>query len=66
MSKVAFELPSNGWLLTNEIAAVLPFKIVVMLDLTRRDNSRKVMVVKLQMQRMICTLFQYVVLRSCV
>ncbi|KAF9447847.1 hypothetical protein P691DRAFT_775829, partial [Macrolepiota fuliginosa MF-IS2] len=38
--------------------AVVAFKLVVSLDLTRRDNNRKVLAVKVQMQQMMCTLFQ--------
>ncbi|KXN81068.1 hypothetical protein AN958_06141, partial [Leucoagaricus sp. SymC.cos] len=38
--------------------AVVAFKLVVTLDLTRRQNNQKVMAVKIQMQQMMCTLFQ--------
>ncbi|KAF9447894.1 hypothetical protein P691DRAFT_705890 [Macrolepiota fuliginosa MF-IS2] len=38
--------------------AVVAFKLVVTLDLTRRENNQKVMAVKIQMQQMMCTLFQ--------
>ncbi|KAF5348106.1 hypothetical protein D9756_010797 [Leucocoprinus leucothites] len=38
--------------------AVIAFKLVVTLDLTRRGNNQKVLAVKVQMQQMMCTLFQ--------
>lgn len=38
--------------------AVLAFKVVVSLDLTRRANNKKVIVLKLQMQDMMAVLFQ--------
>ncbi|KAJ3573153.1 hypothetical protein NP233_g2617 [Leucocoprinus birnbaumii] len=38
--------------------AVVAFKLVVTLDLTRRGNNKKVLAVKVQMQQMMCTLFQ--------
>ncbi|KIM34875.1 hypothetical protein M413DRAFT_450024 [Hebeloma cylindrosporum] len=38
--------------------AIFAFHGVVSLDLTRRDNNRKVLAVKLQMQNMMCAMFQ--------
>ncbi|KAF8912168.1 hypothetical protein CPB84DRAFT_1957799 [Gymnopilus junonius] len=38
--------------------AIFAFHSVISLDLTRRDNNRKVVAVKLQMQNMMCTMFQ--------
>ncbi|KXN91180.1 hypothetical protein AN958_02747 [Leucoagaricus sp. SymC.cos] len=38
--------------------AVVAFKLVVTLDLTRRQNNQKVAAVYIEMQQMICTLFQ--------
>ncbi|KDR73637.1 hypothetical protein GALMADRAFT_142100 [Galerina marginata CBS 339.88] len=38
--------------------AIFAFHSVISLDLTRRDNNRKVIAVKLQMQNMMCTMFQ--------
>ncbi|KAF9443206.1 hypothetical protein P691DRAFT_779013 [Macrolepiota fuliginosa MF-IS2] len=38
--------------------AVVAFKLVVTLDMTRRENNQKIMAVKIQMQQMMCTLFQ--------
>jgi hypothetical protein len=39
--------------------AVLPFKLVISLDNTRRQNNNKVLVVKIQMLDMMSALFQY-------
>ncbi|KAF9447895.1 hypothetical protein P691DRAFT_705894 [Macrolepiota fuliginosa MF-IS2] len=39
-------------------AAVVAFKLVVALDLTRRENNQKVLVIRVQMQDMMCVLFQ--------
>jgi hypothetical protein len=49
-------MPKRVW-----IVAVVAFKLVVTLDMTRRSNNQKVMAVKVQMQQMMCTLFQYVI-----
>ncbi|KAJ6530320.1 hypothetical protein B0H19DRAFT_482579 [Mycena capillaripes] len=38
--------------------AVLAFKLVITLDITRRDNNKKVLAVKIQMQDMMTVLFQ--------
>ncbi|KDR79356.1 hypothetical protein GALMADRAFT_265823 [Galerina marginata CBS 339.88] len=38
--------------------AIFAFHSVVSLDLSRRENDRKVFAVKLQMQNMMCTMFQ--------
>ncbi|KAH9480236.1 hypothetical protein JR316_0006834 [Psilocybe cubensis] len=38
--------------------AIFAFHSVISLDLTRRDNEKKVIVVKLQMQNMMCSMFQ--------
>ncbi|KAF8970858.1 hypothetical protein BDZ97DRAFT_1407109 [Flammula alnicola] len=38
--------------------AVFAFAGVIGLDITRRDNNRKVLAVKLQMQNMMCAMFQ--------
>ncbi|KAG6907611.1 hypothetical protein DXG01_008188 [Tephrocybe rancida] len=43
---------------------VLAFKLVVTLDLKRRDNDVKVLAVKVEMQSMLTVLVQYVVLYS--
>ncbi len=42
------------------LVAVLAFELVISLDLTRRENNTKVRAVQVQMQQMMCTLFQYV------
>ncbi|KAF9440937.1 hypothetical protein P691DRAFT_766988 [Macrolepiota fuliginosa MF-IS2] len=39
-------------------AAVGAFKLVVMLDMTRKENNAKVRVLNMQLQQMMCTLFQ--------
>ncbi|KAK0215121.1 hypothetical protein IW262DRAFT_1278423, partial [Armillaria fumosa] len=39
-------------------AAVLAFKMVVSFDMTRRENNKKVLIVKLQIQDMMIALFQ--------
>jgi hypothetical protein len=39
-------------------AAVLAFKLVYTLDLTRRENNKRVMVIKVQMKEMMVVLFQ--------
>ncbi|KAF8912079.1 hypothetical protein CPB84DRAFT_751308 [Gymnopilus junonius] len=38
--------------------AIFAFHSVISLDLSRRDNNKKVIAVKLQMQNMMCTMFQ--------
>ncbi|KAF8989784.1 hypothetical protein BDQ17DRAFT_1288362 [Cyathus striatus] len=38
--------------------AIIAFKLVVTLDLTRRENNKKVIAIQLQMQDMMCVLFQ--------
>ncbi|PPQ65654.1 hypothetical protein CVT24_011808 [Panaeolus cyanescens] len=38
--------------------AVIAFKLVVSLDLTRRENNKKVLALRVQMQDMMCVLFQ--------
>jgi len=38
--------------------AIFAFHSVIRLDLARRDNNRKVLPVKLQMQNMMCAMFQ--------
>ncbi|KAF8149372.1 hypothetical protein B0H34DRAFT_733496 [Crassisporium funariophilum] len=38
--------------------AVVAFKLVVTLDLTRRENNKKVLAIRVQMQNMMCELFQ--------
>ncbi|KAF4609988.1 hypothetical protein D9613_010358 [Agrocybe pediades] len=38
--------------------AIFAFHSVMRLDLARRDNNKKVLAVKLQMQNMMCTMFQ--------
>lgn len=38
--------------------AVLAFKLVISLDMTRRNNNKKVVALKLQMQDMMAVLFQ--------
>ena len=42
------------------LVAIFAFHSVISLDLSRRENDRKVLAVKLQMQNMRCTMFQYV------
>ncbi|KAJ7617951.1 hypothetical protein FB45DRAFT_932998 [Roridomyces roridus] len=37
---------------------VLAFKLVITLDITRRQNNKKVLAVKIQMQELMCILFQ--------
>ncbi|KAF9445936.1 hypothetical protein P691DRAFT_777225 [Macrolepiota fuliginosa MF-IS2] len=37
--------------------AIVAFKLVVSLDITRRENNQKVMAVRIQIQQMLCTLF---------
>lgn len=38
--------------------AVTAFKLVITLDITRRQNNKKVLVVKIQMQDLMTILFQ--------
>lgn len=45
--------------------AVVAFKLVVTLDLTRRENNKKVLAIKLEMQKMMCVLFQSVPINLC-
>lgn len=45
---------------TNIPVAVVAFKLVVTLDLTRRENNAKVLALRVQMQDMMCVLFQWV------
>lgn len=40
--------------------AVVAFKLVVTLDMTRRENNRKVLVLKIGMKDMMAVLFEYV------
>ena len=47
-------------LITDLAVAIFAFHSVISLDLSRRDNNKKVMAVKLQMQNMMCTMFQCV------
>ncbi|KAG6908279.1 hypothetical protein DXG01_005485 [Tephrocybe rancida] len=47
-------------------APVIAFKLVVTLDLKRRDNDAKVLAVKVEMQSMLTVLVQYVVIYSCI
>ena len=42
------------------LVAIFAFHSAISLDLSRRENDRKVLAVKLQMQNMMCTMFQYV------
>ncbi|KAF9544345.1 hypothetical protein CPC08DRAFT_770067 [Agrocybe pediades] len=44
--------------MTDNLVAIFVFHSVMRLDLARRDNNRKVLAVKLQMQNMMCTMFQ--------
>ncbi|KAF4609963.1 hypothetical protein D9613_010377 [Agrocybe pediades] len=39
-------------------AAIFAFHSIMRLDLARRDNNNKVLAIKLQMQNMMCTMFQ--------
>lgn len=50
----------HGDQLTLSVVAVIAFKAVVTLDLTRRDNDRKVVALKLQMQDMMSVLLEFV------
>jgi hypothetical protein len=44
--------------LTGTAAAVVAFHAVISLDLSRRDNDRKVIAIMLEMQNMMCAMFQ--------
>lgn len=42
------------------VVLVFAFAGVISLDMARRGNNRKVLAVNLQMQNMMCAMFQYV------
>jgi len=44
----------------SSIAVVSAFNSIVKMELSRRENEKKVIVVELQMQNMMCELFRYV------
>jgi len=55
-----FNLVTN-FISHHPVVAIFTFQGVISLDLTRRDNNRKVVAVKPQMQNMMCAIFQCVV-----
>jgi len=40
------------------LVAIFAFHSVITLELSRRDNDKKVIVVRLEMQKMMCTMFR--------
>lgn len=54
------KLISHSHFSTLSAVAVGAFALVVTLDLTRRDNDRKVLAVKVQMQDLMSSFFEYV------
>jgi len=60
----AYNLHNDIWTLIRYkcSVAIFAFHGIIKLDIARRDNNRKVLAVKLQMQNMMCAMFQCVYL----